>query len=104
MCEAYSQEGAGIFQEALTKPLSSLLVSFSLASIAALKMSCNCSPLSINITRQSLSNQTPDQVHESAQGGGAIIVDKFSDEKPVPEMMAESGQRRAAACEVDSAT
>ncbi len=53
---------------------------------------------------QSLSNQTPDQVYESAQGGGAMIVDKFSDENLVPKMMAESGQRCSAACEVDSAT
>ncbi len=55
-------------------------------------------------SHQSLSNQTPGWVYESSQGGGAMIVDKFSDKKSVPEAMAESGQRRAAACEVENTT
>ncbi len=53
---------------------------------------------------QSLSNQTPSRVYESAQGGGAMIVDKFSKEVSAPEAMTESGQRRAAVCEVESTT
>ncbi len=53
---------------------------------------------------QSLSNQTPNGVYESGQGGGAMIVDRFSKEKSVPEVTTESGQRRAAVCEVESTT
>ncbi len=53
---------------------------------------------------QSLSNQTPDRVYENGQGGGAMIVDKFSEKKSAPEAMAELGQRRAAVCEVKSTT
>ncbi len=53
---------------------------------------------------QSLSNQTPNRVYESGQGGGAMIVDKFSQEVSAPEAMTESGQRRAAVCEVESTT
>jgi len=47
---------------------------------------------------QALANRTPDRVYASAQGGGAVIVDRFGkDEKP--ETMTTSGQRRTAACE-----
>ncbi len=53
---------------------------------------------------QSLSNQTPNRVYESGQGGGAMIVDKFGQEVSAPEAMTESGQRRAAVCEVESTT
>ncbi len=50
---------------------------------------------------QSLSNPCPNQVYESAQGGGAMIVDKFSKKDSTPEAITESGQRRAAVCEVE---
>ncbi|MCF6362031.1 MAG: transposase, partial [Gammaproteobacteria bacterium] len=53
---------------------------------------------------QSLSNQTPSRVYESGQGGGAMIVDKFSKEVSALEAMTESGQRRAAVCEVENTT
>ncbi|MCF6212191.1 MAG: hypothetical protein L3K24_16340, partial [Gammaproteobacteria bacterium] len=53
---------------------------------------------------QSLSNQTPNRVYESGQGGGAMIVDRFGKETSAPEAMAEPGQRRAAVCEVESTT
>lgn len=47
---------------------------------------------------QSLGNLTPDAVYRTAQGGGAKIVDKFSQPKADPkgEVKAESGQRRSA--------
>jgi len=50
---------------------------------------------------QSLSNQTSIRVYESGQGGGAMIVDKFSKEASAPEAMTESGQHRAAVCETE---
>ena len=50
---------------------------------------------------QSLSNQTPEQVYRSGQGGGARIVDKFSKIDTETEVKIESGQRRAAAYEVE---
>lgn len=74
---------------------------------------------------QSLANQTPDLVYRTAEGGGALIIDKFSragDESPVapsetgdaspatagstetakaaPKTKATTGQRRPAASEV----
>jgi putative transposase len=73
---------------------------------------------------QSLGNKTPDAVHRSAIGGGAIIVDKFPrvvEESPVPrnstgdsstakkstetaaKSKAKSGQRRPAVREVECA-
>lgn len=51
---------------------------------------------------QSLANRTPDRVYESAQGGGALIVDKFGN-KEKSEPSATTGQRRAAANEVECA-
>lgn len=53
---------------------------------------------------QSLSNQTPNRVYESSQGGGAMIVDRFGKKTSAPEAVTEPGQRRAAVCEVESTT
>ena len=72
---------------------------------------------------QSLRHQTPDIVYETASGGGAQIIDKYPpavDDPPVPlrstggsstavfiadlPAEAETGQRRTAACEVQSIT
>jgi putative transposase len=50
---------------------------------------------------QSLAYQTPDQVYQSGQGGGARIVDKFNEKDSEAGIKAESGQRRAAACDVE---
>ena len=49
---------------------------------------------------QSLANQTPAQVYESAQGGGALILDKYP-KKGSPETT-KTGQRRPAADVVKS--
>ena len=47
---------------------------------------------------QSLGNNTPVNVYQTARGGGAMIVDKYRvEEKPQSETGEESGQRRAAA-------
>jgi len=47
---------------------------------------------------QSLDYLTPDEVYRTASGGGAKIVDKFSEkETPRMEIEVESGQRRSAA-------
>ena len=47
---------------------------------------------------QSLDYLTPDEVYRTASGGGAKIVDKFSEkETPRMETEVESGQRRSAA-------
>jgi putative transposase len=43
---------------------------------------------------QSLGYQTPNVVHSTSAGGGAMIVDRFSREEK-----AETGQRRSAASE-----
>ena len=51
---------------------------------------------------RSLANRTPDRVYESAQGGGALIVDRFGN-KEKSEPSATTGQRRAAANEVERA-
>jgi len=49
---------------------------------------------------QSLDYLTPDEVYRTGSGGGAKIVDKFSEkEKTSMETEAESGQRRSAASE-----
>ena len=45
---------------------------------------------------QSLGYKTPDQVYRTAAGGGACIVDKFSDKREISR--AEMGQRQSAAC------
>lgn len=50
---------------------------------------------------QSLAYQAPNQVYQSGQGGGARIVDKFSQKDSGAEIKAESGQRCAAACNVE---
>lgn len=50
---------------------------------------------------QSLAYQTPDQVYQSGQGGGARIVDKFDENDSGAGGKTESGQRRAAACSVE---
>jgi len=47
---------------------------------------------------QSLGNSTPSVVYQSASGGGAMIVDKYSTKEKTPsEIGKNSGQRRAAA-------
>ena len=45
---------------------------------------------------QSLSYQTPDQVHRDGIGGGALIVDRFGDDSKTPQEKSSTGQRRAA--------
>lgn len=51
-------------------------------------------------THQSLDYSTPDEVYRTASGGGARIVDKFSErEKPEIDKETKPGQRRSAACE-----
>ncbi len=53
-------------------------------------------------THQSLDYSTPDEVYRTASGGGATIVDKFTERKEnhqETESEAKPGQRRAAACE-----
>jgi putative transposase len=55
-------------------------------------------------THQSLDYSTPDEVYRTASGGGATIVDKFTEKKEnqqnqKTEDEAKPGQRRAAACE-----
>lgn len=50
---------------------------------------------------QSLSYRTPDQVYQSAEGGGAMIVDKFSKTKDDKVVNEKTGQRRAAVCNVE---
>lgn len=50
---------------------------------------------------QSLANQTPDEVYESAQGGGALILDKYP--KKGSTETTETGQRRPAADVVECA-
>ena len=45
---------------------------------------------------QSLSYQTPDQVHRDGIGGGALIVDRFGDDGEAPQEKSSTGQRRAA--------
>jgi putative transposase len=49
-------------------------------------------------THQSLDYSTPHEVYQTASGGGARIVDKFSEREKFPSET-EPGQRRAAACE-----
>ena len=49
-------------------------------------------------THQSLNYSTPDAVYRTASGGGASIVDKFTErEKSRSETEAKTGQRRSAA-------
>ncbi len=51
-------------------------------------------------THQSLDYSTPDEVYRTASGGGARIVDKFTErEKTHSETEAKPGQRRSAACD-----
>lgn len=55
-------------------------------------------------THQSLGYSTPGRVYRTASGGGATIVDKFTEkkeerQKQEAESEAKPGQRRAAACE-----
>jgi putative transposase len=52
---------------------------------------------------QALGQRTPDVVYRTAEGGGAVIVDKFP--RPAEEAGSEAkpGQRRAAAIEVECA-
>ena len=45
---------------------------------------------------QSLSYQTPDQVYRDGVGGGALIVDRFGDDKKKSQEESNTGQRRAA--------
>ena len=49
-------------------------------------------------THQSLNYSTPDEVYRTASGGGASIVDKFTErEKTHSETEVKTGQRRSAA-------
>jgi len=51
-------------------------------------------------SHQSLNYRTPDEVYRAGHGGGARIVDKFSErETSRTEAEAISGQRRSAACD-----
>jgi len=53
-------------------------------------------------THQSLDYATPEVVYRTASGGGATIVDKFSERKKLTQEQnteTKPGQRRAAACE-----
>jgi putative transposase len=45
---------------------------------------------------QALGYQTPNQVHATGVGGGALIVDRFGDEDDRPQEKSSTGQRRAA--------
>jgi putative transposase len=49
---------------------------------------------------QSLANETPNRIYKSAQGGGALIVDKFSRNEGAV-ITAITGQRRSAVEEVE---
>jgi putative transposase len=49
---------------------------------------------------QSLANQTPDRVYESAQGGGAMILEKYP-KKERSEITVTTGQRRPAVDEIE---
>ncbi len=53
---------------------------------------------------QSLSNQTPDKVYSTGEGGGAKIVDRFSKEESRSRADEASGQRCSAAGETISTT
>lgn len=48
---------------------------------------------------QSLGYRTPDDVYQTATGGGAIIIDKYKDEKEQATPESKTGQRRSAAGE-----
>ena len=49
---------------------------------------------------QSLNYSTPDEIYRTASGGGASIVDQFSERKTTrSETETQSGQRRSAACD-----
>ena len=51
-------------------------------------------------SHQALDYRTPDEVYQTARGGGARIIDKFSDrETSLPQAEVISGQRRSAASE-----
>ena len=51
-------------------------------------------------THQSLDYNTPDEVYRTANGGGARIVDNFSERKKSrSETETKPGQRRSAACD-----
>ena len=53
---------------------------------------------------QALGYQTPSDVYRTANGGGALIVDRFSDDAETPQKKSSTGQRRAAeAVEIDAA-
>ncbi|WP_027868083.1 integrase core domain-containing protein, partial [Massilia alkalitolerans] len=53
---------------------------------------------------QALGYETPDHVYIAGVGGGALIVDKFSNADQAPEKNGETGQRRTAAkVEMDTA-
>jgi len=53
---------------------------------------------------QSLSNQTPDKVYSTGEGGGAEIVDRFSAESAGSGIDETAGQRRTAAGETECTT
>ena len=40
---------------------------------------------------QSLGNQTPQEVHETSSGGGAVIVDKYRTKERLPVALRSSG-------------
>ncbi len=52
---------------------------------------------------QSLANQTPDRVYESAQGGGAMILEKYP-KKERSDTTVTTGQRRPAVDEIGCTT
>jgi len=53
---------------------------------------------------QALGYETPDYVYRAGVGGGALIVDKFGNDKREQEKGGSTGQRRAAAeVEMDTA-
>jgi putative transposase len=48
-------------------------------------------------THQALGNQTPQEVHKTSSGGGAMIVDKYRSKESPPVTLRSSG---TASCEV----
>lgn len=56
---------------------------------------------------QALGNDTPSKVYQTGTGGGAMILEKYGSEDEAqtttPTVAAETGQRRAAACEIGTA-
>jgi len=51
-----------------------------------------------------LANKTPDQIYQSAEGDGDMIVDKFAQKNSTQRVSEEPGQRCAAVRVVESTT